>query len=72
MDLYQMIGEELNNIINGYEIEIIGRALAPILSSAPTPTFHDRNGNQLGVYRTTSLVFMFPYMTDLYKRNIET
>ena len=71
-DLYDTITAKLNNILNNgkLKLDIVGRALAPILSTAPTPTFFDRNGNQLGVYRTTSLAFMFPHMVSGYKKNI--
>jgi hypothetical protein len=57
--------------MDALDIDILGRALSPLLSSAPTPTFYDRLGNQLGVYRTTSLVFMFPHLVNNYKKNIE-
>lgn len=71
LDQYFAVNQAVTTAMDALDIDILGRALSPLLSSAPTPTFYDRLGNQLGVYRTTSLVFMFPHLVNNYKKNIE-
>jgi hypothetical protein len=68
IEFHNAVTSKLSTIVGNIELETVGRALAPLLSTAPTPTFMDKNGHQLGVYRTTSLVFMFPYMIQQYKK----
>lgn len=71
IEFHNAVTSKLSTIVGNIELETVGRALAPLLSTAPTPTFMDKNGHQLGVYRTTSLVFMFPYMIQQYKKTAD-
>lgn len=66
-DLYNAIRENVGGLISKIDFEVTERVLAPVLGSAPTPTLIDRQGHQLGVYRTTSLVFMYDRMMAKYK-----
>jgi hypothetical protein len=65
--LYNAIRENVGGLISKIDFEVTERVLAPVLGSAPTPTLIDRQGHQLGVYRTTSLVFMYDRMMAKYK-----
>lgn len=65
--LYDAIRSEVTNSIKGIDFKTTERVLAPVLGSSPTPTLVDRQGHQLGVYRTTSLVFMYDRMMQKYK-----
>lgn len=47
--------------------EQLGAILGPLINATPSPTFADRSGNQLGVYRVPSLVFMFDHLIKRYK-----
>jgi hypothetical protein len=68
---YAAVSTAARNVLSGIDFEEIGRMLAPIISAAPTPTFYDRKGNQLGVYRTTSLAFMSDHLIHKYKSKPE-
>lgn len=68
-DLYNSVNSAVRNIVGNINFDIFERVLAPLLGASPTPTFVDMQGHQLGVYRTTSLVFMIERMKSKYKQD---
>ena len=65
--LQETIISQVSTILSKVDFDQISQILNPILGQAPTPIFKDRNGNSLGVYRTTSMVFMLPHIMRAYK-----
>jgi hypothetical protein len=67
--LYNDINQKVHDAVSNLSFDVFEQALSPILGSSPTPTFVDAKGNQLGVYRTTSLVFMIDRLLSKYKQD---
>lgn len=62
------VGEAIDRATSGIDYDIIGSVLGSLIDSTPSPTFISKEGNQQGIYRTTSLVSMFDHLRKKYKK----